>query len=345
MRYPEFLKQNDVIGITAPSDGYSDSLDFIKLDNAVKQFADRGYRVRETAHVRCSENGRSADGRTRAEELAELFRDKDCTVIFSACGGDWLFEMLPFVDYAEIAKNPKWFEGMSDPTGLTYTITTMCDIATVYCANAGEFGMERWDETLENNIRILEGHTEIVQNSSKAYQSGWTKPVTGLECYQKDSETKWRCLSGGKTAGASREITVEGRLLGGCLDVLCCLAGTRFDRTREFIEKYREDGVLWYLEVFSMTPELLAFHLWQLREAGWFRNAKGILLGRPAMIHTEFSAVTYEEAVMSVLGELGCPVIADMDFGHRPPHHTIVNGAIGKVCYKDGAGSLELKFE
>lgn len=339
MIYPKYLEKNDVIGITAPSDGRGEELDCIRLDNAVKQFEARGFKVKETAHVRCSENGRSCDGKTRAEELHELFEDKDCSLIISASGGDWLHEMLPYVDYKKIAENPKWFEGMSDPTGLTYTITTMCDVATVYCANAGEFGMDKWDETLENNIRVLSGEPELEQKITDMYQSGWLKLSTGLESYNKDSKTVWRCLSGEK------EVTVEGRLLGGCLDVLCCLVGTRFDNTKEFLEKYKEDGFLWYLEVFSMTPEQLAFNLWQLREAGWFKYVKGIMLGRPAMINTDFSATTYEEAVMNSLGELNCPVIADMDFGHRPPHHTIVNGAIGTVTYKDGAGSFHMKFE
>lgn len=338
MIYPEFLKENDVIGITAPSDGRSDALDLVRLDNTVRQFNERGYRVIETAHVRCSENGRSADGATRAAELMQLFENEECKLIISASGGDWLYEMLPHVDYDRIANNPKWFEGMSDPTGLTYTITTICDVATIYCANAGEFGMAKWDKTLEDNIKILSGDVSLVQESTDKYQSGWLSLETGLEGYNKDSETKWRALSDGS------ELEIEGRLIGGCLDVLCCLVGTRFDKTKEFLEKYKADGFLWYLEVFSMTPEQLAFSLWQLKEAGWFKYVKGILLGRPAMIHTEHSDTTYDEAVMSVLSELGCPVIADMDFGHRPPHHTIVNGAIGKVCLKDGKGSLKLEF-
>ncbi|MGN0165413.1 MAG: S66 peptidase family protein [Lachnospiraceae bacterium] len=338
MIYPKYLNNNSIIGITAPSDGRSDSIDLIRLDNAVRQFEARGIKVKETAHVRCSENGRSCDGKTRAAELHELFLDEDCDLILSASGGDWLFEMLPYVDYDLIKNNPKWFEGMSDPTGLTYTITTMCEVATVYCANAGEFGMEEWDETLENNIRILSGEPSMVQKSTDSYQSGWSKYVYGNEGYAKDSKTKWRCLSG------EQEVKTTGRLLGGCLDVLACICGTRFDKTKEFLEKYKEDGFLWYLEVFSMTPEQLAFTLWQLKEAGWFRYIKGILFGRPAMIHDEYSSISYEEAVMTVLGELHCPVIADMDFGHRPPHHTIVNGAVGTVSYKDGAGSFSMEF-
>lgn len=339
MIYPKFIKPGDIIGITAPSDGRGEAIDKVRMDNAAKQLSARGFRVVETAHVRNSENGRSCDGKTRAEELKELFADKDCSLIMSASGGDWLYEMLPYVDFDFIKNNPKWFEGMSDPTGLTYTITTICDVATVYCANAGEFGMDVWDETLENNIKILGGEPELLQRSTKEYQSGWLKLVTGGESYALDSSTEWKCLSG------EESVSVKGRLIGGCLDVLGCLVGTRFDKTSEFLERYKDDGFLWYLEVFSMTPEQLAFKLWQLKEAGWFKYVKGVLLGRPAMINTDFSTITYEEGLMTVLRELGCPVIADMDFGHRPPHHTIVNGAIGRVDYQNGSGSLTMSFE
>ncbi len=372
MIYPDFLKKGDTVGIAAPSDGRSDAIDLIRLDSAEGQFEKRGFRVRETAHVRCSERGRSADGRTRAGELLELFEDDNCKMILSASGGDWLFEMLPYVDYEKIARNPKWFEGMSDPTGLTYTITTVCDIATVYCANAGEFGMEPWDETLEANIDILSGNFSKKQKSCEMYQEGWLKLSTGCECYEKTAPVSWKILSGGagdcvesgrseavnavKAGEAAcglknaenfkepvKEVSVKGRLIGGCLDVLGCLVGTRFDKTEDFLEKYRADGFLWYLEVFSMTPEQIAFNLWQLKEAGWFKYVKGILLGRPASVISDFTDISYEEAVMSVLGELGCPVISEMDFGHRPPHLTIVNGAVGTVFCKDGKGYLVLE--
>ncbi len=39
----------------------------------------------------------------------------------------------------------------------------------------------------------------------------------------------------------------------GCVDVLLNLVGTRFDKTKEFVHKYKEDGILWYLESFLST--------------------------------------------------------------------------------------------
>jgi muramoyltetrapeptide carboxypeptidase LdcA involved in peptidoglycan recycling len=368
--YPEFLKSNSsIIGITAPSDGRSKPVDIKRLESAKAQLESRGYSVIETASVRKSEKGRSADGRTRADELMQLIEDSACKGILCASGGDWLFEMLPFLDYAKFAENPTWVEGMSDPTGLTFTMTTISDVAAVYCANAGEFGMQPWDETLENNLAILEGKN-VIQKSTDSYQSGWLDLETGYETYKKDSKTCWKLLSAGTTSNLEtdkcldllnaldtdtnskiekadeslQKIKFRGRLLGGCLDVIVNLCGTKYDNVNNFIEKYSSDGILWYLEAFDMTPEQLAFSLWELKEAGWFKYVKGFVFGRPAMLKDEYSSVTYDEAIMSILRDLNVPVINNADIGHRPPHLTVINGAVGTVTFENGRGSLTTEF-
>jgi muramoyltetrapeptide carboxypeptidase LdcA involved in peptidoglycan recycling len=374
--YPEFLKSNSsIIGITAPSDGRSKPVDIKRLESAKAQLESRGYSVIETASVRKSEKGRSADGRTRADELMQLIEDSACKGILCASGGDWLFEMLPFLDYAKFAENPTWLEGMSDPTGLTFTMTTISDVAAVYCANAGEFGMQPWDETLENNLAILEGKN-VIQKSTDSYQSGWLDLETGYEAYKKDAKTCWKLLSAGTTSNSEaddfletdksldlfndletdkslnveksknslQEIKFSGRLLGGCLDVIVNLCGTKYDNVTNFIEKYSSDGILWYLEAFDMTPEQLAFSLWELKEAGWFKYVKGFVFGRPAMLKDEYSSVTYDEAIMSVLGEFNVPVINNADIGHRPPHLTVINGAVGTIRFSNGRAELVTEF-
>ena len=42
------------------------------------------------------------------------------------------------------------------------------------------------------------------------------------------------------------EVEFSGRLLGGCLDTLITLAGTKYDKTREFAEKYKDDGIIFF---------------------------------------------------------------------------------------------------
>ena len=59
------------------------------------------------------------------------------------------------------------------------------------------------------------------------------------------------------------------------------LLGTRFDRTREFVERYREDGIIWFLEACDLNFFAIRRAMWQMEEAGWLEHVKGFLVGRP----------------------------------------------------------------
>ena len=337
MIYPHFLDKGSYIGISASSDGNKKELDLIRLDHGKEQLTKRGFSVIETAHVRSSEKGRSADARTRAAELNELFDNEKIRWILSAKGGDFLVEMLPFVDFERIRQNPKWFQGYSDNTGLAFTITSNCDVATVYSCNFNDFGMGEWHKALEHNLAILEGK-KVIQTSFDFYEDGFYDKVTGLESYRLDQPVYWQNLS------SKKEVRMSGRLLGGCLDVLLNLVGTRFDKTVQFINKYRQDGVLWYLESFALNSDALTRGLWQLKEAGWFDTAKGFVFGRPTFF-TPMYEISYEEAVLSVLGDLQVPIILDADIGHKPPQMTMINGALATIYSEAGKGSLEIELK
>jgi muramoyltetrapeptide carboxypeptidase LdcA involved in peptidoglycan recycling len=336
MIYPEYIKKGYTIGVTAPSNGNKKETDFIRLNHGKVQLSKRGYEIIETAHVRTSEKGRSTDARTRTKELEELIKNDKVKWIISAKGGDFLLEMLPFVDYECIKAHPKWIQGYSDNTGLTYTITTHCDMATLYGHNFNDFGMEVWHKSLEDNLQLVEGNRKSVQSFDQ-YEDGFYDRITGLEGYRLEKPVYWRTL------WDKDEISISGRLLGGCLDVLLSIVGTRFDKTKEFIEKYKDDGILWYLESFALQSEALTLGLWQLKEAGWFQYTKGFVFGRPAFYNID-SEITYEEAVLSMLEEYNVPIILDADIGHKAPQMTMVNGAMAKIHSKDGKGTVNFDF-
>ena len=338
MIYPANLEKDFYIGVTATSSGYEDEVDYRRLDNAIMNLKGYGYHVIVTPNVRSGDNkGRSSDAAIRAEELLNLIKDPQVRAIIAASGGDFLVEMLPYVDFMAIKENPKWIQGFSDTTGLTYTITTNLDIATIYSYNFGTFGMENWHRSLSDNLLILEGNN-IRQNSFNMYQDGYYERITGIEEFVLEKEVEWRTLLP-KGADESLGINIQGRMLGGCLDVLLNLIGTRFDKTIDFIEKYKDDGIVWFLESFNLSSGAMVRGLWQLREAGWFRNAKGFIFGRPAMYKTEYD-ISYEEAIYSVLGELGLPIILEVDIGHKPPQFTIINGALATVQSKNKKGTI-----
>ena len=330
MIFPKWIKNGDTIGVTACSGGKTAPVDRIRLDSAAGQFHTRGYRVLETPDVRTEEKGRSAAAKVRAKELHSLVTNPEVSWIVQACGGDYLAEMLSYLDLDLIRKYPKWYQGYSDPTGLLFTVTTNCDIATVYGGNYADFGMKTWHTSLEENIEILEGK-RFTQNSYPLYKDGFAERITGYESFQEDTPVVWKCKK--------EKEALAGRLLGGCLDVLLELVGTRFDTVKDFCDKYKEDGIVWYLESFALSSERLTCGMWQLKEAGWFRHAKGFVFGRPTFYSSDYE-IPYEEAVESVLGELHVPIVYEADVGHKAPRLTMVNGAYARITVEEGKGNL-----
>ena len=332
MIYPQFLNKGDRIGVTAPSDGNGKELDYVRLDNGIDKLTSLSFPVVETPNVRTSINGRSSSKERRAEEFLSLMKHPKVKAIVSAKGGDYLCEMLSLLDFEEIKKYPKWIQGYSDNTGILFTVTTLCDIATFYGNNFNDFGMECWHESVINNLEILKGNL-VEQESFSYHEDAFHDKVTGLEGYQEDKKVYWQ------HTGQAKEIMMKGRLIGGCLDVLLNLVGTRFDRVKSFVEAYKEDGILWYLESFETNSEAMVRSLWQLKEAGWFEHASGFIFGRPCM-YQSYSNTSYREVVEACLSELQVPMIFDADIGHKGPQFTIINGAYGSVYCGYGKGKL-----
>mgnify|MGYP003548854955 CR=1 FL=1 len=63
---------------------------------------------------------------------------------------------------------------------------------------------------------------------------------------------------------------------------------TRFDKVKKFLNKYKEDGFVWFLETFSMDAGRFMMSLNQLKEAGYFKYCKGIVFGRPLFYNKEW---------------------------------------------------------
>ena len=333
MVYPNFICKGNIIGVCAPSSGIVQEEKVKKLNLAVKKVNDLGYQVLESNHVRTNRNGVSCGAKLRAKELEELYNNEDVKVIICATGGEFLLEMLSFFDFSCVQENIKWLQGYSDPTGLLFTITTGYDIATIYGNNFAGFGMNTWHESLQHNFDLLEGNLEI-QKSFSLYESGNTSPLEETEGYMLDTPVKWKNL------GGEENITFSGRMIGGCIDILRDLFGTRFDHIKEFINKYKNDGIVWYFDNCELSCEDLVRTLWKFKDSGWFLYCKGIIFGRTSS-YNSYLGLTLEEAINRVLGDYGIPIIIDSDFGHVPPRMTIINGSFVTITFKKGKGTME----
>lgn len=327
MIYPKFLKNGDTVGICAPSAGIGEE-DFPEFDRSLFHLELEGYRIKETASVR-SGLAESAPPEVRGAELNELIGDGDVNAVICATGGDFLISMLRYVDFDALRENPKWIQGYSDPTSLLYTVTTKLDIATIYGVNAGGFWMDRLHSSLSDGLRLLRGDIPV-QNSFTFYEGNRSGRDGG---YNLDSKVRWECPNG--------DFKVKGRLLGGCMDCLCDVLGTSYDGTADFIDRYYEDGVIWYFDVFAMKSETVHNTLFRMKDMGLFRNAEGFIFGR-VCFPGSFTGMSYPEAALKILGD--APVVFEADVGHVPPKMTIINGALAELECTDGKGTLKMEL-
>ena len=325
MIYPAFLQENDVIGICAPSAGVGRKLDAYEESKEV--IRQRGYRLKETASV--SRNSvRSTGARKRGKELDELVCDEDVKLVLCAAGGDFMLEMVPYIDLEHIRENPKWMCGASDPTNLLFTVTTALDIATFYGFNGAGFTFEKYRpqdvffDYIIGDIRM--------QKSYRKFNS-FLDTINDVKNHQ---EVKWI---------AKEDLKISGRCIGGCLECIDKLIGTKYDHVKEFIDKYQEDGIVWYLDIFNKSSYEFYLSLLQYKYAGWFDHCKGVLIGRPAFPNVEDPKLDYIKAAGKALGKI--PHICEMDIGHTDPAMTMINGALIDVTYSDGKGKISFKLK
>ena len=140
------------------------------------------------------------------------------------------------------------------------------------------------------------------------------------------------------------DIKMEGRLVGGCLDVLTLLLGTKYDRVKEFTERYKEDGIIWFIEACDLNVMGIRRALWQMEQAGWFRHVRGFLIGRPYCNGEEFLGLDQYEAVTGILGKYNVPIIMDLDIGHIPPAMPLICGSYAKVTSMGNDVEVEMEL-
>lgn len=336
MIYPKFLKEGNTIGVPAPSAGAYDEQDINRYKNAKTKVENMGYKVNWSENIFKSEKCRSADAITRAKELNEMFERKEIDAIWCAAGGEFLVEILPYVDFKKLLSNPKWVEGFSDPTGILFPLTTKYDIATIYGNNFKSLGAEKYDRSIIENLEIIKGNL-ITQKNYEMYEDERQEKVTGLEGYNLTQKVQWKSLDG-------NQATIKGRIFAGCIDIIAELVGTKYDGSKEFIEKYKNDGIIWGFDDCDLSKEELIRTLWKLNELGYFEYTKGIIFGRCGNDNSYLDYDMEECLKDSVVSKLNVPIIYDADISHKGPSMSIINGSIATVNFANGKGDISFKL-
>ncbi len=330
MRYPKYLPERGTIGFVAPSFGCNIEPYRTAFENAKRQFKALGHSL--ALGPNCYEGrgiGISNTPKVCGEELTDYYCSEENDVLISCGGGELMCETMDHVNFVRIRKSePKWYMGFSDNTNMTFLLATLCDTASIYGPCAAAFGMEPWHESLTDAYRLLRGQTDTVRGYELWEREGLKDAEHPLLPYHVTESRRTRVYL---PVGGQEVAEIEGRLIGGCMDCLVNLLGTKYDKTVEFCERYREDGIVWFLEACDLNVMAIRRAIWQMKNAGWFSHAKGFLIGRPYCHGQELMGLDQYHAVCDLLEEFEVPVIMDLDIGHLPPMMPLICGSYARV--------------
>ncbi len=340
IKKPDHIKSGDTIGITAPSFGPATEPYSLMYKIAKENIENRGYKLVAGETVfKCDGLGISTDPEVAGKELMDFYKREDLDAIISAGGGELMCETISNVDFYELRNyKPKWFVGYSDNTNFIFPLVTITGVQGIYgpcvCGYA-----KKWEETEFDSFALLEGTKSSFDGYKRFVDPQKAAPSTEeytdeyLRAPYANNEDRKLAIywnKDGKLIRSEDKTEMQGMLLGGCLDILVNICGTRFDRMKEFI---RENGnIIWVLEACDLTPLSIRRSIWCLKEAGWFDTAAGFIIGRPLTAWKQDQmGVDQYNAVTDILAPLGKDIIMDAEIGHIDPMLPLVMGAETKV--------------
>ncbi len=374
MRYPDFLKTNGKIGFVAPSFGCATEPYISYFDNALKKLRAEGYTLKLGPNCYVEKGiGISNTPDKCGAELNEMYTDNDSDVLISCGGGEMMCEVVPYIDFDKIGRSrPKWYMGYSDNTNFTFLSATLADTAAIYGPCAAALGMEPWHKAIHDAMSVITGtgisddsftfkgydKWEYKNNKDEAmlfapYNTTEDSRIISLKDgsigdYEEDVRLSYIDPEGEPTVirrpVSTGDITMSGRLIGGCMDCLAHLIGTPYDKVSEFADRYASDGIIWFLEACDLNPMEIRRVMWHMKTAGWFSNVSGFIIGRTGRYGEEMMGLDNYHAVVDIISECGVPILLDADIGHHPPMMPIICGSIATVRTVGNSYSIEMRL-
>ncbi|GLF94932.1 S66 family peptidase [Streptomyces yaizuensis] len=335
VRYPRPLRPGDRVGVTSPSSGVAPELS-ARLQVAFGEVRARGYEVvvgscmDGTGHV-------SAPAADRARELTAMLTDPTIRAVVPPWGGETAIDLLPLLDFDRLREaEPTWLVGYSDISTLLTPLTLFTGVATVHGNNLMDTpyrvpeGLLSWLDIVTLPPRHRFAQTPPRRHRSPGFDDFAAFP--DVRAYTLDTPGTWTRLDG------DGDVDVRGRLIGGCVETLSSIAGTRFLDASAFAAAEAPEGLLVYVEAAEDNAFTICRNLHGMRLAGFFDHANAVLVGRTHA--PDNGSLSQHEAVLDALGPLGVPIVADVECGHVPPHLPIVNGALGRLVHSAARSEL-----
>lgn len=158
---PSKLNIGDTIGVVAPSNPIIG--DNIEELNRAKEIAEKsGFKVKYSKNLFSNTNGYCSTAKEKAEDINEMFADKNIKMIWCEKGGNNSNSTFEYLDYELIRQNPKIICGYSDITSLTNIITEKTGLVTFSGTNFKTIATDETDFSYKQALnRFLNGSLEF----------------------------------------------------------------------------------------------------------------------------------------------------------------------------------------
>ena len=238
---PSKLNIGDTIGVVAPSNPIIG--DNIEELNRAKEIVEKsGFKVKYSKNLFSNTNGYCSTAKEKAEDINEMFADKNVKMIWCAKGGNNSNSTFEYLDYELIRQNPKIICGYSDITSLTNIITEKTGLVTFSGTNFKTIATDETDFSYKQALnRFL--------NRSLEFEPENEKYITIQE---------------GK---------VKGELIGGNLSLTKELVCGKY--SIDFTDK-----ILFLEELgYESDPAVVSNSLYYMKQNGVFDKIKGLWIG------------------------------------------------------------------
>lgn len=289
------LKAGDLVALAATARKVSPD----EVEASVRLLESWGLRVAVPEGLFEADNQMAGSDARRAERFQKLIDDREVRAIVCARGGYGTVRMVDRVDFAPLARCPKWVVGYSDVTVLHSHIGRHCGIPTLHA-------------TMPLNIPA-----DACRTACPATES--------LRQVLFDGKVRYEFVNGGVVV--NRQGHCAAPVVGGNLSVLYSLLGSASDIDTEgkilLIEDL--DEYLYHIDRMMMA----------LRRAGKLQGLRGLLVGAMSDMHDNAVPFgrTAEEIVRDAVTDYGYPVAFNCLFGHiGTENRALPLGVETKVC-------------
>jgi muramoyltetrapeptide carboxypeptidase len=279
---PPALRPGDTVGVVA----VAAAVDADGLERGGAALRDLGYRVKLSPHALARSGILAGGDELRARELVGFFQDPEIKAVFSARGGYGSGRLLPWLNFAELARTPKIFMGFSDTTFLLNALVDRGPMVSFHGPMVA---------------------TDLAQGPSPRATAHLQALLSGRMGFELEA------------AAALRPGVAEGPLIGGCLSVIAAMMGTPWQPVFEGRILFLEDTGEKAYKIDRMLVQMRQAGVFE-RVAGIVFGAL-----RPVAEDEQERALIAEFVGEQTAG-LKCPVLFGIEAGHGTANLTLPLG-------------------